>query len=151
MVRIVDETVRAAAAITNEDAIEGAASTTAADYGSGNCIPVDITPVGTLPLDAQHGKSWDGDTAFCRQTTGGLVNCQACLLEAQRALARATAREGAELANRILDELYLASSEGLEKTRILVSWCHIITAAYTDRCPFSKSCHSNKAMLLAQL
>lgn len=137
MVRISAQAEHAAAAIVDGNAAEGVTKGTT-EHRSDEAIPIDpvsseSAPIGTPPPEAQHDISWDGDDAFCRRHTDGLVDCQACLLTAKAALVRATTSENAELMNNILDESHIAAEEGLEKTRIMVNhsgisfWKHTLT------------------------
>lgn len=127
MVRILGPAETTGAAIADDSVLEGVVATNAADHDSGQQVPIDPVLSSEGPLIAtQHGKSWDGDDAFCRRDTDGLVDCQACLSTAKAALVRDTASEDAELVNEILDELHIAGEEGLGKARIMASRIGII-------------------------
>lgn len=125
MVRVISQ-AEAATATVHEGAVEGAASMTTADDGPCQGVLVDPTlsesmAIGASPGGIQHAKAWDGDDAFCRRNTDGLVDCQACLLGAKAAFIRAAASEQAEFVKHIFDELYLAAEAGLEKARVMAS------------------------------
>lgn len=151
MVRILGPAETAGAAIADDGVVEGVVATNAADHGSGQQVPIDpvLSSEGTLII-TQHGKGWDGDDAFCRRDTDGLVDCQACLSTAKAALVRATTSEEVKLVNEILDELHIAGEEGLGKTRIMASHIGIIMEAYIDRHRSSKSPNNDTPILLGR-
>ncbi|KAI0374486.1 hypothetical protein BV20DRAFT_961659 [Pilatotrama ljubarskyi] len=77
--------------------------------------------VDDVPSQArEHGRRADGELAFCRRVTEGLVDCQACLANAERALLRDLSEEKRIVAEKILEVLRNAGSTGLTKEQILV-------------------------------
>ena len=73
-----------------------------------------------LPSLTEHGVSADGELAFCRHTSDGLVNCPACVEQAfQSVLAQLDANE-ASTAEELVSALRDAGTAGLSKRQILV-------------------------------
>ncbi|KZT74913.1 hypothetical protein DAEQUDRAFT_720101 [Daedalea quercina L-15889] len=124
MVRIPSQTENATVASVVEQGV--GISDTEATPMQQSVIDTPIDPAlseGALMPDSsygdQHGKTWDGGTAFCAQSTHGLVDCQACLQAAKAALLLTVANEEAGIMNRVLDELQDAAAAGLEKTHVM--------------------------------
>ena len=69
---------------------------------------------------AEHGVRADGEPAFCRRTTEGLVDCPACLDEAEALLLRELNQEERSVAGKILTVLREAGPAGLTKQTLLV-------------------------------
>ncbi|KAJ8462329.1 hypothetical protein ONZ51_g10973 [Trametes cubensis] len=72
------------------------------------------------PSHAEHGVRADGESAFCRRTTEGLVDCPACLDEAEALLLRELNQEERSVAGKILTVLREAGPAGLTKQTLLV-------------------------------
>lgn len=68
----------------------------------------------------EHEKSIDGNTAYCRQISHGLVDCQACLMARCSALLQESDPEQAEIIQRVLEVLQNAASSGLAKEQLSV-------------------------------
>ncbi|KAI0935940.1 hypothetical protein AcV5_004217 [Taiwanofungus camphoratus] len=66
----------------------------------------------------EHEKSIDGNTAYCRQISHGLVDCQACLMARCSALLQESDPEQAEIIQRVLEVLQNAASSGLAKEQL---------------------------------
>ena len=88
-----------------------------ADMGTNATGP---SPSPSLP-ELEHGLTADGASAFCRHTSGGLVDCQACLEQAKTSLLRAMGAEERAAAEQILAGLHEAGSTGRTKEELLVS------------------------------
>ncbi|KAI8995421.1 hypothetical protein BD414DRAFT_410090 [Trametes punicea] len=71
------------------------------------------------PSHGEHGKKADGERAFCRRATEGLVDCPACIDEAQSMLLGVLDQEERSVAERILTILREAGSVGLTKQQLL--------------------------------
>ncbi|KAI0359061.1 hypothetical protein OH77DRAFT_1396288 [Trametes cingulata] len=70
--------------------------------------------------DEEHGRRAGGEPAFCRRVTEGLVDCQACLADAERTLLRELVEEERSVAEKILGVLRAAGSTGLTKQQIFI-------------------------------
>ena len=67
-----------------------------------------------------HGKTINGDTAFCR-TSNGPFNCQACLEEVTDELLNELDADYADITQQILSALQSAGHRGLSQNQIAVS------------------------------
>ncbi|KAH9853100.1 hypothetical protein C2E23DRAFT_885087 [Lenzites betulinus] len=72
------------------------------------------------PLTSEHGKNADGDPTFCRRTTEDLVDCHACLAEAELSLLHELDEAGRAAAEKILAALRDAGRTGVAKRQLLV-------------------------------
>lgn len=86
-------------------------------------MDVDQSPAPSRHEDAcGHGQTADGEIAFCRLTSDGLVDCEACLEQAKVSLLRATDGEDERAAvAKVLGALHAAGSKGVTKQELLVS------------------------------
>ena len=88
----------------------------ASDMTAGMDIDVDQPPP-TL----EHGKLADGKLAFCRRTSEGVIDCQACLQHARESLLRELNADEQTAVGRILTALDEAGPSGLTKQDLCVS------------------------------
>ncbi|KAI0762701.1 hypothetical protein C8Q74DRAFT_1371700 [Fomes fomentarius] len=84
-------------------------------------MDVDQSPGLARHEDAcEHGQTADGEIAFCRRTSDGLVDCEACLEQAKMSLVRATDGEDERTAvAKVLGALHAAGSKGVTKQELL--------------------------------
>ena len=73
------------------------------------------------PSLREHGILADGEQAFCRLTSGGLIDCPACLEQARRTLFRELEANERTAFDGVLVALDEAGSGGLTKQELLVS------------------------------
>ncbi|KAI0823034.1 hypothetical protein BC628DRAFT_1365542 [Trametes gibbosa] len=71
------------------------------------------------PLELEHGKKANGDPTFCRRATENLVDCPACLAEAEQSLLLELDEDERVAAERILATLRDAGSVGVVKRQLL--------------------------------
>ncbi|RDX56211.1 hypothetical protein OH76DRAFT_605431 [Lentinus brumalis] len=86
------------------------------DVGVGPLMEVDESS----PL-AGHGQTAGGEHAFCRLTSDGLVDCEACLEIAKSSLLQVLNDEESSVVGKLLPALDEASSEGLTKRQLLAN------------------------------
>ncbi|KAM5532192.1 hypothetical protein V8D89_014148 [Ganoderma adspersum] len=67
------------------------------------------------PLTLEHGKLADGKLAFCRRTSEGVIDCQACLQRARESLLRELNADEQAAVGHILEALDEAGPPGLTK------------------------------------
>ncbi|PCH33343.1 hypothetical protein WOLCODRAFT_159996 [Wolfiporia cocos MD-104 SS10] len=70
-------------------------------------------------LDLEHGRAMYGSLAFCKGSSNGLVDCQACLLEARSALHQSLEPELAAIYQCVEEQLQMQGSRGLAKEHLL--------------------------------
>ncbi|CCM00318.1 uncharacterized protein FIBRA_02348 [Fibroporia radiculosa] len=71
-----------------------------------------------IPAD-EHGHTTDGERAFCSRSTGGLIDCSACLQEAASFLVQESENKHVSLLNSLMHALRNAGSRGLSKPQLL--------------------------------
>ena len=69
----------------------------------------------------EHCKLADGKLAFCRRTSEGVIDCQACLQQARGSLLRGLNTDEQTAVSRILGVLDEAGPPGLTKQDLCVS------------------------------
>ncbi|KAI0651544.1 hypothetical protein C8Q79DRAFT_933943 [Trametes meyenii] len=68
---------------------------------------------------AEHGSRVDGEPAFCRRRSEGLVDCRACLDEAETLFLQELDQEERTVAEKVLAVLRNAGSAGLSKQQVV--------------------------------
>ncbi len=82
----------------------------------------DVQMLLDVPCESEHGKTADGDPAYCRRATEDLVDCQACLAEAEASLLADELNEHNRPAvDKLLAVLRDAGAAGITKRQLLVS------------------------------
>ncbi|KAI9068032.1 hypothetical protein FKP32DRAFT_1588061 [Trametes sanguinea] len=69
-------------------------------------------------LRTDHGKKADGEPAFCRRTSEGLIDCPACLQEAESVCLQELSQEERTVAAKLLALLRDAGPNGLSKQQL---------------------------------
>ncbi|OSD05907.1 hypothetical protein PYCCODRAFT_1383895 [Trametes coccinea BRFM310] len=69
-------------------------------------------------LRMEHGKKTDGEPAFCRRTSEGLIDCPACLQEAESSYLQELSQDERIAAEKVLALLRDAGSSGLSKQQL---------------------------------
>ncbi|CDO70216.1 hypothetical protein BN946_scf184942.g16 [Trametes cinnabarina] len=75
-------------------------------------IPIDPS------LQLEHGKKSDGERAFCRRSSDGLVDCPACIQEVESACLQELSQDERIVAENVLALLRHAGPAGLSKQRL---------------------------------
>ena len=75
----------------------------------------------TQVSENEHGHTADGEVAFCRRTSDGIVDCHACLASAKSSLLQESNDEERSAFEKLLPVLDEAGSKGLTKRQLLVS------------------------------
>lgn len=82
----------------------------------------DVQMLLDVPCESEHGKTADGDPAYCRRATEDLVDCQACLAQAETSLLADELNEHEHSAvEKLLAVLRDAGAAGITKRQLLVS------------------------------
>ncbi|EIW64510.1 uncharacterized protein TRAVEDRAFT_139409 [Trametes versicolor FP-101664 SS1] len=81
----------------------------------------DVQMLLDVPCESEHGKTADGDPAYCRRATEDLVDCQACLSQAEASLLTHELNEHEKVAaEKLLAVLRDAGAAGITKRQLLV-------------------------------